>query len=104
MNNLVSSVAEQGCEEKSCKRPNSTFVSQMCFSILIFHPCLAAHLSPVTRVHLKLTYQSSIVEGEAEAYHLYGEVGVEHVEAGVDQEVVEAYWHQPGVELELHLR
>ena len=75
----------------------------MCFSILIFHPCLAAHLSPVTRVHLKLTYQSSIVEGQAEAYHLYGEVGVEHVEAGVDEEVVDADRDQAWIELELHL-
>ena len=76
-----------------------------------------------------LTYQSSIVEREAKAPHLNGqaghcsrktelghcidvllysenlngEVGVEHVEAGVDEEVVDAYRYQLWIKLELHV-
>ena len=69
-----------------------------------------------------LTYQSSIVEREAKAPHLNGqgcqdahcigflysenlngEVGVEHVEAKVDEEVVDADRHQSRIKLELHL-
>ena len=35
--------------------------------------------------------------------NLNGEVGVKHVEAGVDEEVVDADWHQSWIKLELHL-
>ena len=76
--------------------------------------------------NLLLTYQSGIVEREAKAPHLNdqvcqggqgaqcinvflysenlnGEVGVEHVEAKVDEEVVDADRHQSRIKLELHL-
>ena len=35
--------------------------------------------------------------------NLNGEVGVEHVEAGVDEEVVDADRHQSRIKLELHI-